>query len=407
MIPADRVDGPAGWRVSIAAMLCLAVGPSALLVASFGTFVAPLSAEFGWSRGEIGLAVSLMAVTIMLVAPIQGVLIDRFGPRRVVLVSVPLFALGLAALALLPRSLTVYYAAWIMLPILAFGVWPASYLKSVSSWFVARLGLAIGVANAGIGIGTIIVPPIANRMIEAFGVRNAFVGMGLLALTALPVALLFLRERPADAAPGKPAALWGYAEMARQKEWRTIAVGFFLLGISGTGLLANLVPILASTGADQATAVVGMSLFGIAALTGRFVTGWLLDRFHAVRVANIFAAASATALLTLAAGPPVPLAMAAAVLLGLISGAEFDILAYVLRRYFGMRSFGKMYGAIFSLFQLGAGAGAITLAASVASTGSYSAALVVLAVATGLFMIGFARLGPYPARPIPSPAEAP
>jgi len=110
----------------------------------------------------------------------------------------------------------------------------------------------------------------------------------------------------------------------------------------------------------------------------------------------LLAGSTVAALLALALHPSQALAMVAAVSLGLLSGGEFDVLAFTLRRYFGLGSFGKMYGAAFSLFQMGAAVGAALLAASVSLTGSYAASLLFLAAAVTLSMVLFGRLAPYP-----------
>ena len=85
---------------------------------------------------------------VVLMSPLQGILADRFGPRRVILTSIPLFALGLAAFYVLPNNLALYYGLWTLIPILAVGLWPIAYLQAVTQWFDRRLGLALGCANA-------------------------------------------------------------------------------------------------------------------------------------------------------------------------------------------------------------------------------------------------------------------
>jgi predicted MFS family arabinose efflux permease len=400
MAPLDRarVDGAFGWSVTLAASLCLIVGPSVLLVACFGVLVAPLSIEFGWSRGQISAAVSFMAVAIMIASVLQGMLIDRAGVRRVVLCSMVLFAAALMGLRWLPASLWTFYAAWFLLPLLAVGLWPGSYLKTVSGWFDRHLGLATGVTNAGIGLGTILIPPVIAWMIGRYGIRNAFTGIGCLAVIALPVALWRLRERGsrANSPDHRSARQWTYRDMAREPRYRRIVGSFLLLGVTGTGLLAGIVPILMAKGLSQSTAVAALGGCGAAALCGRLGTGALLDRISARRVFHLLASTTVISLVLLMLDTPAWLAIAATVTLGFLSGGEFDVLAYSLRRYFGLASFGKMYGVAFSGFQMGAAFGAALLAGSIGWTNSYSAGLGAFTVAVALSMVLFNRLGPYP-----------
>lgn len=397
-VPANLgIDGPPAWRVVGAALSGLMVGPSVLLIACFGVFVGPLSLAFGWSRGQIGAGIGALALAIMIAAPIHGVLLDRYGARRLVLTCVPVFALGLFGLALLPARLEFFYAAWFLLPFVSIGLWPVTYLKTVSGWFDARLGLGIGVANTGVGLGTIVLPPLLTAIIAQFGVRGGYVGAGVLALLALPLAIPLLREHVGPRLAAEPAT-WSYNAMLRDPRYRRIAIAFLLIGTTGTPLLASLVPIMTAKGLTTGQALAGMAAYGVTVLVGRLCTGMLLDRFHAVAVLYLLGSTAVAGLVVCAVPTTVFATLGAAVLLGLLSGGEFDVLAYVLRRFYGLASFGKMYGGAFAMFQLGGAFGAGILAASIVWTGSYGSGLLVLAAAIGASMVTFATIGPYSAR---------
>lgn len=396
---ADEIDGPRGWRVTIAALLCLATGPSVLLVACFGVLLGPTSAAYGWGRGEIGGAASAMTLAIMISSVLQGVLVDRYGVRRVVLTSIPLFGVAALAMHWLPRSLPLLYLAWFVLPLAAAGLWPGGYLKAVSGWFDRRLGMATGVTNAGIGIGTIAGPPLVAWAAASFGVGGAWTTIGVLALLAWPVALVGIRERPTALARMGHGEAWTVAEIFASRRYRIVLAAFLLLGVTGTGLVASIVPILTSKGLPPATAVAAFAAFGIMGLTGRIASGWLLDRLHVTRVLYILGVTTFAGLAILIAADATWMLVGGAALLGLMSGGEFDVLAYSLRRYFGLSSFGRMYGMAFSAFQLGATGGAALLATSVARTGSYAMALAVFAVAVLASMALFSRIGAYPDQP--------
>jgi MFS family permease len=151
-----------GILTTLSSTIGLALGPSVIAVLTVSPYIGPIEKEFGWSRVQVSLAFTIVAYMIVLVSPLQGLLADRFGPRRVVLTSIPLFAASLAALYFTPRSLLVYYALWALVPIAAIGLWPLGYLQVVSRWFDRKLGLALGVANAGIGLGSTFVPMIVG-----------------------------------------------------------------------------------------------------------------------------------------------------------------------------------------------------------------------------------------------------
>src|SRR5690606_15219720 len=106
----------------------LALGPSVIAVLTISLYIPQIEQEFGWTRVQVSLAFTIVAYLIIAISPIQGFLVDRFGPRRVVLTSIPLFALSLAALYFTPPNLAVYYLLWALVPIMGLGLWPLGYL---------------------------------------------------------------------------------------------------------------------------------------------------------------------------------------------------------------------------------------------------------------------------------------
>ena len=170
----------AGWRVVAASMVALAFGPSTIAVMSLGLFIPSLEKDFGWPRTDIALATTIVSYMIVIVSPLQGYLMDRYGARRVMLPSIPAFALGIASLSLIPPVHWVYYTAWVIVPVLGIGLFPLAYLRTVGTWFTRRLGLALGLANCGIGIGGSVIPLIAGGLIAAWSWRRAYLGSCLI-----------------------------------------------------------------------------------------------------------------------------------------------------------------------------------------------------------------------------------
>lgn len=367
-----------GWAVALASMVALMFGPSTIAVLSFGLFIRPLEAEFGWSRTDIALASTFVSYTIMLISPLHGYLTDRFGPRKVILPCVPLFALGVAGLYFLPPVHAIYYAAWIMLPLLGIGLFPLSYLQTVSTWFNRRLGLALGLANAGIGIGGMVLPLIIGYLIETQGWRIAFVGLGVISLlVSLPVVWLYVRERE----QANPATVLAKAvlrtgpefrDAIRTSHFRILVAVFLILGFINTALVVHQVPLLIDAGVTPGRAVVVQSVYGMFVLLGRVITGFLIDLFAPALVMMMFVLGATVASALYAIGINNELVFVAAALFGLVFGAEFDVLSYILKAKFGMKAFGRLYGLIFALFQFGAGCGAAFLPISRQYFGGYA-----------------------------------
>jgi MFS family permease len=392
--------GYRGWRTVFASMAALAFGPSTVAVLGLSLFIKPLQKDFGWTLTEVSAATMIISYMVAVVSPLQGWLVDRFGVRRVMLPSIPAFALGIAGLAFMRPVHWLWYAAWVAIPILGVGLFPLAYLKGVSTWFSKRLGLALGVTNAGVAIGQILVPLIAGFLIARYGWRTAYLGLAAIVLfVTLPVVFAFVRERPA-AAPGRAAAPLAagasFAEAVRTPTFGLLALAFLCIGIMNTAMIVQQVPLLIDRGMPPPQAAGVAAWFGLFGLLGRLLTGLMLDRFPATRVMIAFLLGAALACALYALGAAGGLAYVCSALIGLLFGAEFDVLGYMIKGRFGTRAFGKLYGAIFAVFQFGAGFGAVLLPWTRQSLGSYApglwaftALLLLAALAVGCVRGGF------------------
>jgi predicted MFS family arabinose efflux permease len=398
----DGRPNPA-WLTVLAGMVGLVLSPSPLTVLCFGVFVGPLRDEFGWTLGQTTLAATLITYTLVLISPLQGYLIDRFGSRRFIILSIPLFTAAFASLYFLPNNLSVFYALWVLITLCSLGIWPLSYLRATASWFDRRLGLSLGITNSGVGIGNVIVPPLASLWVAEYGWRLAYVMLaGLAIVLTLPLNLAWLKDRPADGQASHEHDTSGssFAIAWRSPTFATIAMVFFLMGGTGSGLFVMQVPMLIEAGMKPTSAAGMISVIGLAMIIGRIGTGYLLDLFHASRVLmSLFLAASLAAAIY-AVGITPARAPVAAVLLGLGIGAEFDGLSYIIPRYFGRDAFGKIYGAVFGIFQLGSGAGIAAIGFSRDRLGSFRPSMWAFCGLTVIAAVVIGRLGPYRYRPM-------
>lgn len=383
---------------TFAATTGLVFGPSTFLLFVFGVFVEPLSKTFGWTKPSIIVAVTIVSLMIMVVSPLQGYLIDRFGARPIVLSSCFAFAIGLGGMYFVSSNISSFYIMYGLLPLLAIGLWPVSYLRVVSTWFERRLGLAIGIANGGIGLGAAILPPILTYIILNGSVQWAYVSLGIMVLViVLPINALLLFESPA----ARPPRLSAQAAAQRNEEFKSLirtqsfvilTLAFFLLGFVNTGLVTNQISLLIDGGATPQQAAFVQAIFGLAVLIGRFLTGVLLDYISAKRLMSAVCIGGAIACLLYAVGPTSGVVYLCAILIGMVYGAEFDVLSYIIKRSFGLASFGKIYGTIFAVFQLGAALGATLLPLSRTHFQSYTPGLAVYAgalIVSGLLFVVF------------------
>ena len=365
--------------------MILCVGTLALY--SFGVFVRPLTAEFGWSRTGLFAALSFFQFGLALSAPVWGALVDRFGPRRVILFSLVALSLLVASLGLLTPNLWHLYLVFAGIPLLGGGASPLGYSAIMVRRFDSRLGLALGLALMGVGLGGAVLPPLAQFLLGDFGWRTAYVALGgLTFVVTLPAALLATRNVPGPVSRRAGSALL-IGAMLRTRAYVLMAVAFVLLGTVSVGVLANLVPMMVDHGftPPQAARLAGLS--GLSVVIVRGGLGWVLDRVHAPYVLAAVAVIAGSVPLVLAFGHGQAAGYLAAILLGSAIGAEVDFVSYLVRRYFDQAVFGRLYGIAFGLYILGTGLGPVLLSGSFDRLGGYRPGLLLF---TGLGLLAAA-----------------
>jgi MFS family permease len=408
-----------GILTALGATVGLALGPSVIANLTVTAYITPIEQEFGWLRSDVSFAFSLVAYMIVVMSPLQGMLVDKFGPRRVVLTSIPLFALSLSAIYFTPDNIYVYYLLWAIVPIAGIGLWPLGYLQAVTPWFDRKLGLALGCANAGIGVGSTFLPMLViGPMIAAYGWREAIVAVAALVLfVSWPVVAYCLREPSvADTAARKLSASsrsFGlkFREATREPTFWMLNLGFFLLGITATSLVTQQVPLLRDAGwtAEETTRL--QTIFGFGLLFARVAVGYIIDHVFAPRVMTTVSIGGAIACILYALYPQ--FGYVSALLIGFLLGAEFDVLAFLIKRYYGNAAYGRVYGVIFGVFYLGSAVGIWglpklrELSADLSyDNGLYAAAAILLASAVLMsFMPKYRYAAGHTAEPAP-PAGA-
>jgi MFS family permease len=350
-----------GILTAFGAMIGLALGPSVIANLTVTAYITPIEQEFGWLRSDVSFAFSLVAYMIVVMSPLQGMLVDRFGPRRVVLTSIPLFALSLAAIYFTPANIYVYYLLWALVPIFGLGLWPLGYLQAVTPWFDRKLGFALGCANAGIGVGSTFLPMLViGPMIAAYSWRHAVLVVALLVLFVSWPAVAYCLREPSESAARKLTSAgrsFGleFKRAMREPTFWVLNAGFFLLGVTATSLVTQQVPLLRDAGwtAEETTRL--QTTFGFGLLFARVAVGFVIDHIFAPRVLTTVSIGGAAACVLYALYPD--LGYVSALLIGFLLGAEFDVLAFLIKRYYGNVAYGRIYGVIFGVFYLGSAVG--------------------------------------------------
>lgn len=394
-----------GWPLVLSAAAGVGLGITGLVFYTLGIFIGPLTEEFGWSRTSLASATILTTLTTLFLGPVVGRLADRFGGRKVGLASLAGLTAGLAGLSLIQAELWTFYLAFGIAVVLGAGTLPIVWTRAVNSAFDKARGMALGLALTGSGVVAILAPPYTQWLINDFGWRVAYLGQAaVLLFIGLPLVWLLFHEaggtrsKVADAAPvARPGMRATTARRSRQ--FWMIGVGFLFASFAVSALIVHLVSILSGGGLNRDSAVWAASLLGFAIIAGRLGIGVLVDRFYAPAVAfGILGIAAGACFLLMTSGGNLPLALLAVVLIGLAAGAEIDLVAYLVSRYFGMRAYGEIYGWQLGFFALGAGLGPMGLGHLHDVTGAYTVGIICCAVgfAVGAVLIGL--LGRYPER---------
>jgi len=381
-----------GWRVLLAAAFGAGTGAVPLAFYSFSSLVDPLTRGFGWTRGQVTAAPLFLTLGGLVAGVLAGALADRYGARRIVLASQLALGLAFAAMALLPRSLPLFYAGYALIALLGAGTMTMTWARTITGWFVTARGLALGVSLVGTGLIGALMPGFVTILTAYHGWRAAYLGLAALPLLlGLPLTLAFFRDAPDDIANPEHAAEavfdndFTFAQATRTLCFWQMAFAFSVVALAIASLIVHCVPLLTDRGIDKTTAAGLAGLFGLAVTAGRLISGLSLDLVRGPVVAFIMFALPALACVLLAvSGRDLWLCGLAIVIVGLAGGAEHDIAAYVCARYFGRRHYGKIYGLLYSLYGVGSGIGPLLAGNVVDGTGSYGKALY---AGSGLFAL--------------------
>lgn len=400
-----------GWWIAAACFMTLFVTVGTGLYAP-PVFLLPLQEHFGWSRAAIATGSGIAALTSGLASPLVGSWIDRYGPRRIIILGGLVMGGGFASFGLM-SSLWQLYAVNV---IAACGMTCAAWIPNqtlISNWFDKKRGLAMGVSLTGIGFGGLAMAPLTGLLIVRLGWRLAFVGLGLLICAiVIPVAWMLVRSKPSDLgllpdgaardlSAGVPysgsssgqhlTAGIELGESLRTSAFWLLALCNFLTVFASLSVVGHLVAFLGDRGFGDQTAATVLGITVGVSVSGRFLFGLVSDRInkrHAMAVALVGHAVAVLFLMKIDLSG----ALAAFVLTyGLALGGGAVVMPLLVGECFGLLSFGKILGLIMLSATLGAAAGPILTGRIYDVTGSYDVAFIlhVAAFLTAALTVSF------------------
>jgi predicted MFS family arabinose efflux permease len=376
--------GYPGWRVTLAAAFGVFISFASVVVYTFGVFLKPLTEAFGWSREAVSVAFGISAMTVAVCSPPLGLLLDRLGPRRIILPCVAIFGISFASLGWLTPHLWHLYVVFFVIGIVANGTAQMAYSRAVSTWFDRRRGIAFALLMTGGAVGAIVLPRVTQWIISSAGWRTAFVAMGSSVLFfGLPVVAFMIREHPASRSHNSTSRAGATVRDAlRSRAFWLVVASLFLVSLGQNSAITHLPALLSDKGVTAGGAAMALSILGAASLIGRIGTGWLLDQFHAPHVSFLLLVSAAAGVFLLSTAQSAWEGCAAAAFIGIGLGGEADVTPYLISRYFGVRSFATLYGFTWTAYAIAGAVGPILMGRAFDSTHSYASLLMILGVFT-------------------------
>lgn len=393
-----------GWRLLLACALGVGFGSVGFNTYAIGAFIDPLRSEFGWSRAQVQGAIAFGVGLGGLVAPLVGALLDRFDSRRIAMLGLAGVSVGYLIAAATGPSFWNFYLAYAVVALLGAGSAPVTWSRAIAGRFVRQRGLALALALTGTGMSAILVPQYAVYVVGHNGWRAGFVSLALLPILALGVAFFFFHpdkngsDQHIDNRNDEFSFADGLnpAEAIRSYRFWVLLLSILFMFLAISGIVPNLIPVLTDRGFTLAQAATVQSAYGVSLIIARLGIGWLLDRFWGPGVAAVVLTIPMCACIILLGEPSFLAAVAAAMLIGAAAGAELDLLAYFTARYFGMKSYGRIYGLLYFGVAFGAGFGPVSFAYLADVTGSYAASFQVALFLFGIGGLSILLLGRYP-----------
>lgn len=352
-------------------VLGLACGFGPLFFSVVGVFLKQIAAELHWGRADVAMIPTLAFIGTAIGAPVVGYMADRIGWSRIIAFSVVLFSSSLLAFALAPANHLYLAAAGLFIGLTGAATTAAGYLAILPRVFDSRLGLALGLGMLGTGIGGFVAPIAANRLSAVMDWRQSYELLALVALIAGLLAhrmifrnlgsnrggLRIAKTLNPDTVPEEPGLT--LAQALRTYRFWLISVVGFLVSCSILGGIVHLAAFASDKGLGPDIGAQAVGLVGLGLAISRVGVGFILDRIFAPLVgllAFAFGAAGFFLLVSGLAAVPAYLLLAA-VLLGVSTGTEGDLIPFWTRKYFGKKALGAIYGALFGVATLGAASG--------------------------------------------------
>lgn len=370
----------------------------------FGLYFESLETAFGWNRTQISASLSFSAIG-SLAAPLLGRMMDRYGTRYVMALS-----LALTALSFLLRPLMSELWHWYALSLLQFVGFSGTVMlpagKLVAVWFHSRRGRVMGIAMMGNNFGGLLMPAIAGFALTMFSWQVSYFVVGLTIMLVGIAALLLVHEnvpsdgpRPLQSTSSLQAGST-LGEALRSRVFYVLMLLFVVGSMPFAALLPQMVAHLTNVGYSLASASLALSLVAVGGMAGKVVFGVIAERITAQRGMLVSFSGLTVAIILMRDPPTYHLVWLIAPMFGLCMGSFGTLVTLVTQDNFGLSNFGSITGVLNAATVFAFALGPILGGASFDITGSYGTAFVAVAamIAFGLLLVTQARGGPLQAK---------
>ena len=344
-------------KIAFACLVGLMISGGGFAQGAISLTMQPLQQSFGWSRGEIGFALTLMTWAGALAMPFLGWRMDRMGSRRVLLVTAGLIALVTLTLAATTNSILQFWASFAVLGLL--NASQVGYTKIVSGLFTRHRGKAFALFTAESTIVAAVLPQLMKVFMQGWGWAGLFVWLaGIKLVLAMPILIAWLKDpQPLAGAAPDPALQdgEGLGQALRSRAFWLMTLANAGGGLVIYGLLPHLVGMMRGAGLSLSAAVNAMSLMALANVVGQLSSGFVVDKVQTPKVAAAYLSLFFVGVFLIsrasAATGPLPLYVGV-ILMGLGGGSQMPMRNYFFTRYFGLKGFAAILGTFMSISAL-------------------------------------------------------
>ena len=383
-----------GWIIVGISTLILTLGLG--MLQSFGVFFKPIASEFQWTRDVTAAAFSIFGVVEAIVTPASGFFVDRYGPRTVLAISGILAGVGYFLISQI-HALWQFYLFFGLIIGVSNGAAYTPIVSTINRWFVEKRGLALGIVVSGVGVGTMVIPPLTAYLIESFGSwRMAYIFLAALLGIGITGAALFMRRSPQemglvpyghihtkDMNKLKNQINLSLREALRHRAfWIIFFVGAFSFG--GLSLiLVHLVNYATDPGIGLTTKIAAtfISVLGLSSIAGKIGMGTISDRIGRKTALVICCGLAGAMMFLLPVAKSLWSLYIFSAIFGFAYGGWTPVLPAIVGELFGLRSMGTIFGATSLGGSLGSALAAYLGGAAFEMTRSYVLAFIMGGVA--------------------------